>query len=72
MMATATERVLAAVALLTVQFAYCSAQGGCSPPADILNTGDDRLSNNVPTTLTTGPSSVCKLEHACCAQITIA
>ena len=48
-MGTATERVLAAVVLLIVQFAYCSAQGGCSPPAGILATGDDKLSNNVPT-----------------------
>ena len=59
-MGTATERVLAAVVLLIVQFAYCSAQGGCSPPAGILTTGDDKLSNNVPTILTTGSSIICK------------
>ena len=60
-MGTATERVLTAVVLLTVQLAYCSAQGGCSPPAGILTTGDGKLSNNVPTILTTQFSSVCKL-----------
>ena len=63
-MGTATERVLAVVVLLTVQFAYCSAQGGCSPPVGILTTGDGKLSNNVPTILTGGGSSTCKFEHA--------
>ena len=62
-MGAATERVLAAVVLLIVQFAYCSAQGGCSPPAGILTTGDDKLSNNVPTILTTGSSSICKFQY---------
>ena len=62
-MCTATVHVLAAVVLLIVQFVYCSAQGGCSPPAGILTTGDDKLTNNVPTILTSGGSHICKLEH---------
>ena len=62
-MGTATERVLAAVVLLIVQFVYCSAQdGGCSPPAGILTTGDGKLSNNVPTILTNVGSYICKLK----------
>ena len=63
-MGTATERVLAVMVLLTVQFVYCSAQGGCSPPAGILMTGDDKLTNNVSTILTDGLWSICKLGHA--------
>ena len=68
-MGTATECVLAAVVLLTVQLVCCSAQdGGCSPPAGILTTGDEKLSNNVPTILTDhGDSSICKF---CCAWVT--
>ena len=67
-MGTATKRVLVAVVLLTVQFVYCSAQGGCFPPSNILTTGDDKLSNNVPTILTNGGSSICKFEFIvlCC------
>ena len=60
----ATERVLATVVLLVVQFVYCSAQGGCSPPAGILTTGDDKLSNNVPTILTSAGPYLRKIEHA--------
>ena len=61
-MATATERVLAVVVLLIVQLVYCSAQdGGCSPPAVILTTGDDKLANNVPTILTNIGAHYCKL-----------
>ena len=64
-MATATERVLATVVLLTVHFVYCSAQdGGCSPPAGILTTGDGKHSNNVPTILTSVGPSICKIEHS--------
>ena len=63
-MGTNTEKVLAAVVLLTVQFVYCSAQGGCSPPLNVLTTGDDMLSNNVPTILTTVGAYICKIEHA--------
>ena len=64
-MGTATARVLAVVVLLIVQFVYCSAQeGGCFPPAGILTTGDGKLSNNVPTILTSVGSSLYKLEHA--------
>ena len=62
-MATTIELVLAAVVLLTVQFVHCSAQG-CSPPSNILTTGDDKQANNVPTILNTGSSSICKNEHA--------
>ena len=62
-MGTAIERVLAVVVLLIVQFVYCSAQGGCSPPTGILTTGDDKLTNNVPTILTSGGSHICKLKH---------
>ena len=60
-MGTVTERVLAAVVLLIMQFAYCSAQGGCSPPAGILTTGDDKLSNNVPEILSNIGAQYCKL-----------
>ena len=60
-MGTAAERVLAAVVLLIVQFVYCSAQGGCSPPAGILTTGDGKLPNNVPTILTNIGAQYCKL-----------
>ena len=61
-MATTTERVLAAVVLMTVRFVYCSAQtGGCSPPAGILMTGDDKLGNNVPTILSNVGAERCKL-----------
>ena len=54
--------VLAIMVLLTVQFVYCSAQGGCSPPAGILTTGDDKHGNNVPMILTN--IGTCKLEHS--------
>ena len=69
-MDTATERVLAVVMLLIVQFVYCSAQGGCSPPAGILMTGDDKLTNDVPTILNTGQSSLCEFEHTVLYTIT--
>ena len=70
-MGTTIERVLAVVVLLIVQFfVYCSAQGGCSPPANVLTSGDGKLTNNVPTILHTGTLSICKFElvalsHAC-------